>query len=198
MLIGFHQLFTWPPPSQKRYKALKLDLAYSASRFCDEVLKEAGHPPNRQVSSEDSRERAYLGQEPGNIKALYRRAQGLLGSNDFEEAPVIEAARMGQHVGIPENREDRLWKVSPRRPYAANSAWHINRHNEAKQAVDRRLSDPSSLKHFRLPASIPHGFSAKKTNNKHLEAVRDCKSILELEPTNKVREGVGVRCARDI
>ncbi|CAE7499617.1 FKBP62 [Symbiodinium pilosum] len=44
--------------------ALKLDLAYSASRFCDEVLKE----------------------EPGNIKALYRRAQGLLGSNDFEEA----------------------------------------------------------------------------------------------------------------
>ena len=101
MLIGFHQLFTWPPPSQKRYKALKLDLAYSASRFCDEVLKEAGHPPNRQLSSEGSRERVYLGQEPGNIKALYRRAQGLLGSNDFEEAPVLEAARMGHTCRNP-------------------------------------------------------------------------------------------------
>ncbi|CAE7647897.1 FKBP65, partial [Symbiodinium necroappetens] len=44
--------------------ALKLDLAYSAARFCDEVLKE----------------------DPKNVKALYRRAQGLLGSNDFEEA----------------------------------------------------------------------------------------------------------------
>ncbi|CAE7553805.1 FKBP65 [Symbiodinium sp. KB8] len=45
-------------------QALKLDLAYSAARFCDEVLKE----------------------DPKNVKALYRRAQGLLGSNDFEEA----------------------------------------------------------------------------------------------------------------
>eukprot|EP00439_Symbiodinium_sp_Y106_P044772 s81_g5.t1 len=44
--------------------ALKLDLAYAAARFCDEVLKE----------------------DPKNVKALYRRAQGLLGSNDFEEA----------------------------------------------------------------------------------------------------------------
>ncbi|CAE7484464.1 FKBP65 [Symbiodinium natans] len=44
--------------------ALKLDLAYSAARFCDEVLKE----------------------DPRNVKALYRRAQGRLGSKDFEEA----------------------------------------------------------------------------------------------------------------
>eukprot|EP00435_Cladocopium_sp_Y103_P023070 s122_g5.t1 len=44
--------------------ALKLNLHYAAARHADEVLKE----------------------EPKNIKALYRRAQGALGANDFDVA----------------------------------------------------------------------------------------------------------------
>jgi len=44
--------------------ALKLGLHYAAARHADEVLKE----------------------DPKNIKALYRRAQGALGANDFEVA----------------------------------------------------------------------------------------------------------------
>jgi len=44
--------------------ALKLDYTYAATRYCDEVLKE----------------------EPKNVKALYRRAQGYLGSTEFDEA----------------------------------------------------------------------------------------------------------------
>lgn len=44
--------------------ALKLNLHYAAARHADEVLKE----------------------EPKNIKALYRRAQGALGTNDFDVA----------------------------------------------------------------------------------------------------------------
>merc|ERR1712113_1095362 len=44
--------------------ALKLEEFYAAARHCDEVLKN----------------------DPNNLKALYRRAQGRLGSKDFDDA----------------------------------------------------------------------------------------------------------------
>ena len=43
---------------------MKLDLHYQAARYADEVLRE----------------------EPKHIKALYRRAQGSMGANDFDVA----------------------------------------------------------------------------------------------------------------
>merc|ERR1712187_766292 len=44
--------------------ALKLESFYAAVKYCDEVLQD----------------------DPNNLKALYRRAQGRLGANDFEDA----------------------------------------------------------------------------------------------------------------
>ncbi|CAJ1343896.1 unnamed protein product [Effrenium voratum] len=66
--------------------ALKLGLHYAAARYCDEVLKE----------------------EPKNIKALYRRAQGHMGSYDFQDAAKDCKKIMELE---PENKDARLLLV---------------------------------------------------------------------------------------
>lgn len=63
--------------------ALKLDAYYAASRVCSEVLEE----------------------DPNNIKALYRRAQGLLGTKDHDDA-AKDCRHILEHE--PGNKEAQL------------------------------------------------------------------------------------------
>ncbi|CAK9082947.1 Peptidyl-prolyl cis-trans isomerase FKBP65 (PPIase FKBP65) (70 kDa peptidyl-prolyl isomerase) (FK506-binding protein 65) (AtFKBP65) (Immunophilin FKBP65) (Peptidyl-prolyl isomerase ROF2) (Protein ROTAMASE FKBP 2) (Rotamase) [Durusdinium trenchii] len=63
--------------------AVKLNLHYAAARYADEVLKE----------------------DPKNIKALYRHAQGSLGANDFEVAAkdckkILELEPSNKEAGL--------------------------------------------------------------------------------------------------
>merc|ERR1712039_827686 len=77
--------------------ALKLEEFYAAARYCDEVLKD----------------------DPKNLKALYRRAQGRLGSKDFDDATrdckrILELDRSNKDAQILMQKVARLDKEQAR------------------------------------------------------------------------------------